>query len=161
MLLVPLVDPGRANYERFRTAYWVIRFVVLAHLGVLHVVILLVTFGFHLDIGRMTLLSMGVLLTVLGAVFGKIRPNWFVGVRTPWTLSSKLSWTHSQRAAGWLFIVLGPLTAGAAFLRAPWNLIVALGSLLLGTAGLVVYTYIVWRRDPERVPPSGTIPTDD
>lgn len=161
MLLLPRIDPGRANYDRFVTAYWVIRFVVLAHMAVLHTLVLLSTLGHVFDIGRIMLISLGVLFLVLGAILGKVRPNWFVGVRTPWTLSSKLSWTHSQRAGGWLFIVLGPVTFVAAILPPPWNLGVALTGPVLGTLGLVLYSYLVWRRDPERVPPSGTAPADD
>jgi uncharacterized membrane protein len=161
MLLTPLVDPGRANYDRFGAAYWVVRFVVLANLAVLHAVVLLSTLGHRVDIGRIMLCSLAVVLFALGTVMGKIRPNWFVGVRTPWTLSSKLSWTHTHRASGWIFIVLGFWTFAAAFLRAPWNLVAVFAGVLLGTAGLVLYSYLVWRRDPGRVPPAGTTPAEN
>ena len=161
MLLLPLVDPGRANYERFGAAYWVIRFVVLAHMTVLHTVMVLSTLGHRVDIARIMLLSLGVIFIALGSIFGKIRPNWFVGLRTPWTLSSKLSWTHSHRAAGWTFIALGFFTFAAAFLPLPWNLFLILGATVLASTGLVFYSYLVWRRDPERVPPSGTTPAED
>ena len=46
-----------------------------------------------------------------GAVLGKVRPNWFVGIRTPWTLSSKRSWVRTHRLGGWLFMALGVLFA--------------------------------------------------
>jgi uncharacterized membrane protein len=161
MALLPRIDPGRANYDRFGTAYWVIRFVILAHLAVLHTVVLLFTLGHAVDIGRIMLLSLGMVFLVLGAIMGKVRPNWFVGVRTPWTLSSKLSWTHSQRAGGWMFIVLGLIAFPAALWPTPWNLAVVLGGTVLGTVCLVVYSYLLWRRDPDRVPPSGTTPAEE
>ena len=107
------------------------------------------------------LLLMGVLMVVIGAVSGKVRPNWFVGVRTPWTLSSKLSWTHTHRAASWIFMLLGLATFPAAFLPAPWSLAAVFGSLLLGTVWLLLYSYVLWRRDPDRVSPSGTTPADE
>ena len=47
------------------------------------------------------------LFIVIGNFMSKIRPNWFVGVRTPWTLSSKLSWDKTHRLAGWLFMLMG------------------------------------------------------
>jgi uncharacterized membrane protein len=161
LLVLPLIDPGRANYNRFGVVYWVIRFVVLANFAVLHAVVLVSTLGHVVDVARIMLLSAGVMLLVMGSVMGKVRPNWFVGVRTPWTLSSKLSWTHSQRAGGWMFIVVGLLTLPAAFLPAPWNIAVFLGALILGPLGLVVYSYLVWRRDTDRVPPTGTTPADE
>ncbi len=161
MVFLPRIDPGRANYDRFVTVYWVIRFVILAHLAVLHATVLLITLGYNVDIARTALLSAGILLLVVGSITGKIRPNWFVGLRTPWTLSSKLSWTHSQRAAGWTFVVLGPLALLAAFLPGPWNIAVFIGSVILAIVGLVIYSYLVWRRDPDRIPPAGTTPTEE
>jgi uncharacterized membrane protein len=161
MLFLPRIDPGKANYERFQTAYWVIRFVVLAQLAVLYATVLLTGLGHSVDVSRVMLLSLGVVFLTLGGIMGKVRPNWFVGVRTPWTLSSKLSWTHTHRAAGWTFIVVGLATFPAAFLPVPWNLAAVLGVPLLATAWLVLYSYLVWRRDPDRVPPSGTTPADE
>ncbi|MEN6407071.1 MAG: DUF1648 domain-containing protein [Thermoguttaceae bacterium] len=161
MLAVPRIDPGRANYESFKKAYWVIRLVVLAYMAVLHATILLITLGHRLEMNRIVLLSSGVLLLILGSVLGKVRPNWFVGVRTPWTLSSKQSWTRSQRAGGWMLITAGIVTLPAAFLPAPWNLALFLGTLLLGTLWLVLYSYLIWRHDPERTTPSDTTPADE
>jgi uncharacterized membrane protein len=92
---------------------------------------------------------------------GKIRPNWFVGVRTPWTLSSKLSWDKTHRLAGWLSLVMGAMFAVVAFYHNAWTfaamLIVVVGSL----AWMVVYSYLVYRNDPDRVPPAGTSPSAD
>ena len=66
---------------------------------------------------------MGVLFIVLGNFMGKIRPNWFVGVRTPWTLSSKLSWDKTHRLAGWLFMLMGALFALLALVQTTWMFI--------------------------------------
>jgi uncharacterized membrane protein len=49
---------------------------------------------------------LGVLFTVLGALMGKIRPNWFIGVRTPWTMTSKTSWVRTHRTAGYVFVAI-------------------------------------------------------
>lgn len=161
MLFLPRIDPGRLNYERFATAYWIIRLVVLVHFAILHSTVLLITLGYKVDIGRIALVSMGAMFLVLGSILGKVRPNWFVGVRTPWTLSSKTSWSHSQRAGGWMFIVVGLLTFPSAFLPSPWNVFVVLTATIVGTLALVAYSYLLWRKDPDRVAPSGTTPAED
>lgn len=49
----------------------------------------------------------GLFFIVLGKVMGNIRPNWFVSVRTPWMLSSKLSWNKTHHLAGLVFIAGG------------------------------------------------------
>jgi uncharacterized membrane protein len=161
MLVLPRIDPGRANYDGFQHAYRVIRLAILAFLALFHAAIIATALGCTLDIARLALLANGVLLLVLGNVMGKIRPNWFCGIRTPWTLSSKLSWTRTHRMGGRLFVLLGLLTFGATFLPPPWNVAIFLGPTLLATAWLVIYSYLVWRRDPDRVPPSGTTPAEE
>jgi immunity protein, SdpI family len=91
-------------------------------------------------------------------VMGKIRPNWFVGVRTPWTLSSKLSWTKTHRLAGWVLAVLGPLIALTGIIRTNWFLWATLAVVGAGLAWMVVSSYLVYRTDPNRMPPTGTSP---
>jgi uncharacterized membrane protein len=40
----------------------------------------------------------------IGNVLGKLRSNFFVGIRTPWTLSSEHVWDQTHRWAGRLFV---------------------------------------------------------
>jgi len=104
---------------------------------------------------------MGGLFIVIGGVMGKIRPNWFVGVRTPWTLSSKVSWSRTHRLGGWLFIFVGLATMMAGFVHARVALWILIGGLIGSTVWTVVYSYVSWRRDPEKIPPTNTLPADD
>ena len=60
-----------------------------------------------------------------------------------------------------MFIILWLFTVVAAFLPTPWNIAAVLAASLLGTAGLILYSYLVWRRDQERIPPAGTTAADD
>jgi immunity protein, SdpI family len=162
MLVLPRFDPGRANYASFSGAYNTIRLTMLA--------VLAAVYGWtHLSIhglvapefGLFAPLLVGLLFVVLGGVMGKIRPNWFVGVRTPWTLSSKRSWVQTHRLAGWLF-VLGGLSVWACLIVSPsWvhRVIPVVGLLAAGVSA--VYSYFVWRTDPDKVPPAQTLPLDD
>lgn len=158
LLVLPRFDPGKANYPTFAASYNVIRISLVVFMAALHGVTTLASLGQPVDVGTFVSLGIGGLLVVLGNVMGKIRPNWFVGVRTPWTLSSKLSWTKTHRAAGWMFIVFGPLLALAGILRADWFYIATLGAGGFALAALVVYSYLIYRSDPERVTPAGTSP---
>ena len=100
--------------------------------------------------------AVGLLFLVLGNFMGKIRPNWFVGIRTPWTLSSKLSWVKTHRLAGRLFVVMGLLFFMLALFRQPWVVAALVSALVVCLVWMVVYSYLVWRKDPDRVPPAGT-----
>jgi uncharacterized membrane protein len=158
MLLLPRVDPARANYPRFTGAYSVIRTSILAVLAILYGLIHLTIRGYRVDIARAVPLLVGGLFMVLGGVMGRIQPNWFVGIRTPWTLSSKLAWTRTHRLGGWMFIGVGLITGGLGVVRTRWALAVLIAALLATVALLSVYSYRTWRSDPEKVPAGGTLP---
>jgi uncharacterized membrane protein len=117
--------------------------------------------GRVVDVGAWVPLIVGGLFIVLGNLFGKLRPNWFIGIRTPWTLSSKLSWDRTHRAGGWMFILFGLLFMSLALARPSWFFISVITVIVTGAIGLVVYSYLVWRRDPEKTPPAGTVPAGE
>jgi uncharacterized membrane protein len=104
------------------------------------------------------LLAMGALFIVLGNFMGKIRPNWFVGVRTPWTLSSKLSWDKTHRLAGWLFVLMGALFVLLALVPTGWMFAVTMTIDAICLIWMIVYSYLVYRRDPHRTSPAATSP---
>lgn len=161
LLWLPRLDPGRANYPAFAGAYATIRLATLVVLAVTYDLVLLQVEGRDVRFDTVMPLVAGAMCVVLGGVLGKLRPNWFVGIRTPWTLSSKQAWTRTHRAAGWLSIVLGVATMGAAMLGAEWALW-ALGiGAGVGALGLAAYSYRVWRDDPEKLPPAGTLPAEN
>src|SRR5580704_1521581 len=161
LLVLPLFDPGKANYPTFAGAYNLIRLTITLFLSAIYAVGVLVSLGYHIDMNTVIGLAMGVLFIVLGNVMGKIRPNWFVGVRTPWTLSSKLSWTKTHRLAGWLFIVMGLLAIAWAVLQTAWMFIVMMGAFGVSGVSLFVYSYLVYRKDAFRTTPAGTSPGPD
>ncbi len=160
-LVLPRFDPGRDNYPRFRGAYLTIRIAVLALVASLHAAMLAAARGVEVSLGHAMPGLVAALFVVIGLVLGKVRPNWFVGIRTPWTLSSKLSWTRSHRLGGWWFTVLGVVTLVVLLVDLAAALVVLLvgGGLLAVT--VVAYSYFVWRSDPDREPPAGTSPSED
>jgi len=160
MLLLPRIDPGRANYARFRGAYNAIRIAMVAFFGVFDLLVRKSALNGGVGVGRVAPLAIGVMMIFLGAMLGKIRPNWFVGIRTPWTLSSKVAWVRTHRAGGWLFMLVGLATVLVSFVSARVSFWVLIVGIAAGTIGLVVYSYLLWRQDPDKIPPAGTLPAD-
>lgn len=158
---IPLLDPGRENYKQFAGAYAGIRWSVTGLMVVIHAAVLAYVLGYRPNMGMVVGGSTGLLLLFIGNLMSKIRPNWFVGIRTPWTLSSKLSWTKTHRVGGWVFIAIGCLIGFTGFAKAEWAVPVTLVTAIGGSLGLVVYSYIVWRTDPDRIPPAGTSPASE
>jgi len=151
LAVAPRFDPRRANLVRSAPAYlWIVGTALVFMAGV-HVLVVLSALGNDVDITRFLGVGVGAMFVVIGNFLGKTRSSWFLGIRTPWTLSSERSWTLTHRLGGYLFIGTGALTAVVAFLFPPevffWVLIVGLGA---SVAALFVYSYLVWRDDPDR-----------
>jgi uncharacterized membrane protein len=158
MLFLPQVDPGRLNYQRFAGAYYTVRAAVMVVFALIYGGIHLVIRNVPVDMPKAVGLIVGGMFFLLGNLLGKIRPNWFIGIRTPWTLSSKRAWTRTHRLAGWVFIFGGIAIMAAGVLQTAAAVSVAAGVMIVGVVSAVVYSYLVWRTDPDRVPPAGTLP---
>ena len=98
--------------------------------------------------------SVGLLFAVIGNYFGKIRSNFFFGIRTPWTLASERSWNRTHRIGGRLFMAMG-------FFLVVFALIPSLSAYswiaMVGGIGIIVpvvflYSYRTWKSDPDRSP---------
>ncbi len=103
-------------------------------------------------------LAVGAILIVVGNLLAKVRPNWFIGIRTPWTLSSKTAWDRTHRLGAWLFVIAGALVLADVFVPLPYRM-VPLVALPAGAAIVAaVYSYFAWRTAPDKIPPAGTMP---
>jgi uncharacterized membrane protein len=158
LLVVPFIDPGKANYQNFQRSYGIIRIAFMAFMTAFYAAILVAAFGRTVNMTMVILPLLGILFIVLGNFLGKIRPNWFVGVRTPWTLSSRLSWNKTHRLAGWLFMLMGLLFIVLTFKPSWWMFATVLAIDAACIIWMVVYSYIVYRSDPQRTSPAGTSP---
>jgi uncharacterized membrane protein len=150
LLVLPRFDPRAENYAKFAGPYAVIRCVLMAFLAIVYALLLFAALGRPIPMGTVIPALVGILLIVIGAFMPRIKPNWFVGVRTPWTLSSELSWTKTHRLAARLLPLSGVAMMLAGFLGTQWAFYAMLMVLFSSVAALIVYSYFVWRQDPSR-----------
>lgn len=149
LLFIPRLDPKQASYAAFSGAYGVIRLGTTVLMAMIHALVLLWVKDIKINATVVVMGGVGLLFVLIGLVMGKVQPNWFVGIRTPWTLSSRRSWVKTHRLGGWLFMLMGLVMFVAGFLSPQLMLPVILTVTFGGTAILVVYSYIEWRKDPE------------
>ncbi|WP_080056502.1 SdpI family protein [Spirosoma aerolatum] len=91
---------------------------------------------------------LGIMLAGIGNYITTVKPNWFVGIRTPWTLDSETVWRKTHRMAGRLMVVGGLLSAVLALVvPMPYGLWVIMGIILLVSFIPVVYSYIYYRQE--------------
>lgn len=121
----------------------------------LHLVTLWMTLGHRVDINVVLVVVSSLAFIVLGNYMGKIRPNRIMGVRTLWTYASDLSWDKTHRLSGRLLIAFGLILLLITLTRlvpSAYLAIVLLGGLILVAVIAVVYSYLIWKTDPNRRP---------
>lgn len=113
LLLLPLADPRRRSYGEFAGVYRLLRTVVVGIVFATDLLTLGRALGLGFDPRTASALLVAALLLVIGNLLPRVRPTWFVGIRTPWTLSSDEVWRRTHRLGGRLFMVaaLLPLLA--------------------------------------------------
>lgn len=148
LLVLPLLGPFRANFERFRTTYGRIGVTILTAIGAVHVALVLKATGRPIQLGAAFCIIFGLVLAVLGNWMGKLRRNFYVGIRTPWTIANDLVWERTHRVGGRL-IVVGGLVSAAVGLAAPSDrvcFIVFMSWIGLLIAWAMVYSCWLYRR---------------
>jgi len=156
--LFPRIDPARSHYPSFAGAYLIVRFAVLAFLLAMYV--LMLRAGRSETVGGPAFVPVltGLLLMVVGAAMRKLRPNWLMGFRTPWTLSSPRSWERTHQVGSVVFMACGALIALSPLAGSVWAMLAALGVFMLSTLAVTIYSYFLWRDDPDKTPPGRHFP---
>lgn len=147
---LPRIDPRRENYARFAGTYDLVVLAVVALLAAVHVLILGAGMGWAVPVVRVMPLLVGALFVVIGNVLPRARPNWWFGIRTPWTLSNDRVWARTQRAGGYALVASGIVVMLAAALPPRLGVPVLLVASLAAAAYSVVYSYIAWRQESSR-----------
>jgi uncharacterized membrane protein len=94
-------------------------------------------------------LATGILFVVVGNFLPAVKPNYFVGIRTPWTLESDLVWRKTHRLGGWLFVTIGIIVATAAiFLESTIAFYVLIGTTLGLVLITAIYSYLQFKKIP-------------
>jgi uncharacterized membrane protein len=149
-ILLPLlrrIDPRRRNYERFDETFWVFLNVLALGLVLLQGVALGAALGAPFEVGRLVLGGVGVLFLALGNYLPRLRSNWWMGIRTPWTLDNEDVWRRTHRLGGRTFVIGGLVSLlGAVLLPMEVAGVVGLIALTCAAVVPVVYSYVVWRQ---------------
>jgi uncharacterized membrane protein len=156
-MALPAISPRGFRFETFRPVWAILEGSILGLLFLIHALALMQAMGKPVDMNRGVVAGAGILLVILGNFMGKVTRNFFVGIRTPWTLASEEVWLRTHRFGGRLFVLAGLVLVVSAFLGGGWIVVpVAVGSAAVLS---VVYSYLVYRRIEgfkESAPPSAS-----
>jgi len=142
---IPQIDPLKKNIEKFRSEYNLFILLFVVFFVYLQVITLLFNLGWQFNLLALLTPAFGGFFYYIGVMMGKAKRNFFIGIRTPWTLSHDDVWNETHRVGALGFKISGVLTLlGVIFPEAAiWFMMVP---LLLVAFGAVVYSYFVYRK---------------
>ena len=142
-MLLPVISPKGFRLDSARRAYDIVVFVLIAFMTVVQAMVYLGARGQGLAVDVAVPLMTGILFIVLGNYLGKFPKNFFVGIRTPWTLASDEVWNRTHRLGGWCFMLAGVLIAISAFTPSSPFMISA---VVLAAGVPILYSLYLYRK---------------
>lgn len=142
---IPRIDPLRENIAEFRRYYDLFIVLFVAFMLYMQALIILWNLGYRFDFTMVLSPAIGVLYYFIGALMSRVERNWFIGVRTPWTLSNDRVWKRTHARAGPLFKLAGIIAIFGAFVPR-YAIYLMVGPVILAAAYLMLYSYVEYRR---------------
>ncbi|MCC7187307.1 MAG: SdpI family protein [Anaerolineales bacterium] len=145
-LIIPRIDPLKANIAKFIGIFNGFILIFVAYMLYVYALTLFAALGTPFNMTVMLLPVVGLLFIGIGYMMAKAKRNFFIGIRTPWTLSSETVWDETHKLGSKLFMLGGAATIVSAFLgeNGIWLMLVA---MLVAAFVPIVYSYILWRRE--------------
>jgi uncharacterized membrane protein len=145
---LPALSPKHFEVDTFRSTYLYIMVLVTALFAYIHLVTLYgtrktVLEAQHYDIGRPLIAGIFLMIALLGNVLGKVRRNFYIGVRVPWTLASDRVWNDTHRLAAWIMVAAGLL--GFVLALCGVNLVYAFVVLIGSAIVPIVYSFVHYK----------------
>lgn len=146
MKYLPAIDPKKHNYEKFKGFYGIFIWIMVLFMTGLYLITIAWALGYRPSIPLFTKLALGILFMVLGNYMGKVRPNWFVGFKTPWTLENEEVWIKTHRLAGPLLFGAGLITLCLAFVNHPSSFWIVIAVIMAASFVPAIYSYLLYHR---------------
>lgn len=149
MLVTPLIDPRRDNYVRFTGAYTMLRWGLVLFFTVLFAATIMVALGYTVNIALIIKILVALLLLTMGNFMGQFRHNYFIGIKTPWTLNSEEVWQKTHRFGAKVWVAGALVCLAMAPFNAVWSAWIFFASIMIMALVPIVYSYVVYTRLPK------------
>jgi len=145
-LVLPGMDPLKANIAQFRESFNLFIVLIVAFMLYTHGLTLAWSLGYQdFKMSAAMLPFMGVLFITIGFMLRKAKRNFFIGIRTPWTLSSDSVWDKTHQVGSVLFMVSGAMAIIGGFFGGTAAFWLMFAPLIGSSLFLVVYSYVLYR----------------
>lgn len=146
LVVLPRIDPLRDNYRKFQDYYEGFILVFAAFFFFIQLEIILWGRGIFISPNLTMPVMIGILFIYIGFLLEHAEPNWFVGIRTPWTMSSDLVWKKTHQTGATLFKLAGVVSM-IGILAGMYAWLFILIPAIAVALSTVVYSYVEFRRE--------------
>ena len=145
-LVVPKIDPLKQNIEKFRKYFDTFIVLMLGFLFYIYLLTIFWNLGIRFSMIQLMIPAMAALFYYCGILVENAKRNWFIGIKTPWTLSNENVWNKTHKLGGKLFKSAGIIILLGIVLEsyAPYFVLVP---ILFVSIYLVVYSYIEYQKE--------------
>ncbi|WP_176583994.1 SdpI family protein [Priestia megaterium] len=144
---VPRIDPRKENYKYFSKTYNILLNAVLLLFFFVNMSTILQGLGYNVPMSYIAPIMAGLVFIIIGNYLQRVRSNYFMGIRTPWTLSNETVWKKTHRLSGKIFFIGGLLILISAFLPDGYKSVIMWGSIVLCVAIPYLYSYLVYKKE--------------
>lgn len=147
-LVIPAIDPLNANIAQFRESFNLFIVLFVAFMLYIYGLTLAWSLGYTgFKMSASMLPAIGLLFIFIGFMLRQAKRNFFIGIRTPWTLSSDRVWEKTHRIGSLLFMLSGALAVIGSFFGGATALSMVMVPILGSTIFLVIYSYVLYKQE--------------
>ncbi len=146
LLMIPKIDPLKANIEKFKKYYYGFMILLLIFLLYLYLLTILWNLGLGFNMLQLLAPAFGILYYFCGVLIEKAKRNYFIGIRTPWTLSSEKVWDKTHFIGGRLFKAAGLVALLGVFFPS-YAILFVLIPVILVSLFTIVYSYFEYQKE--------------
>jgi uncharacterized membrane protein len=145
-LVLPCIDPKRKNYKGFQSTYQYLKYLLIVFFLGLEVTILLIATGVVVNTTIFIQVLVSLLFILLGNVMGRFKHNYFVGIKTPWTLANEEVWRKTHRMAAPIWVIAGIINILLTIIGMGFNGIAFIIIIAAIVVVPTVYSYIIYQQ---------------
>jgi uncharacterized membrane protein len=143
-IFIPKMDPLKKNFKTFQKEFDFFALGIFLFFFYIYLLIIFWNLGYDINIGKYICPAFGILFIFVGVLLKKAKRNYFVGIRTPWTLADDRVWDKTHQLGFKLFILIGLLCFAGVFIP-KYTFYIIIGLILLVTGFLFLYSYLIYK----------------
>ena len=145
-IAIPRIDPLKKNIEKFRKHYDGFIIIFFIFMLLVYVQTILWNLGTEISPNLVFPILMGLLFFYIGILLENTKRNWFIGIKTPWTLSSEKVWNKTHKLGSKMFKIAGIIVL-IGFLFQKYIIYFTMVPVLFVAFYLVVYSYVEYQKE--------------